>query len=210
MSIFPFSKAIEVFGAKPQAILHCGAHLADELQEYTDCGIEKVFWVEPNPDLHKEVLKKVGWLNCSSCALAAQAGQKVPFHRIYSHDFSNRGCSSLLEPTKMLDNPHLSYIDTVSVITTTIDYLNRIFGSYDCLVMDIQGYELEALKGATESLDKTIKYIVTEFTEVSMYRGDCLLSDLDEFLDHFGFKRFHKEYATNELSWGDSIYCKVK
>jgi FkbM family methyltransferase len=210
MSIFPFSKTIEVFGATPRAILHGGAHLAEELEEYKSCGVEEVFWVEPNPDLHKAVLQKVGWSHCSNCALAAKPGQKVDFHRVYSHDFSNRGCSSLLEPTKMLENPHLTYVDTVQVITTTIDYLNRVFGSFDCLVMDIQGNELEALKGATEALETSIKYILTEFTEVSMYRGDCLLEDLDQFLDHFGFKRFHKEYANGELFWGDSVYVKVK
>jgi hypothetical protein len=33
------------------AVVHCGAHLAEELEEYENVGWREVTWIEANPDL---------------------------------------------------------------------------------------------------------------------------------------------------------------
>jgi hypothetical protein len=40
-------------------IIHIGAHQAEELKTYLDCGIEDVLWVEANPNLYPYLRKKI-------------------------------------------------------------------------------------------------------------------------------------------------------
>jgi len=55
----------------------------------------------------------------------------------------------------------------------------------DLLKLDVQGYELEVLRGATESL-KTTKAVIAEVSFVEYYKGQCLFHDLVAFLAESG------------------------
>lgn len=208
MSIFPFQKCIELIGKTPTNLLHIGAHLGEEAPIYIECGIQEIFFVEPNPELYQELINNVGFLNCCDLAVSDKYGEIVNFHKVYSHDRSNRGCSSLLKPTKILENPYLEQLETIQVSTTTIDHLDKDFGPFDCLVCDAQGFELNILKGAHNALTNNITSILTEFTFVSMYENDCLLQDLIDFLKPYGFELVHKEFATEKNDWGDCLFTK--
>jgi hypothetical protein len=72
--------------------------------------------------------------------------------------------------------------------------------------MDVQGYELNVLKGAVETL-KDIDYIWTEVNYEELYNTCALMEDLDAFLEPLGFKRmFNSDYG----GWGDAYYKKIK
>ena len=36
-------------------IIHVGAHRGEEVEQYADMGAKTVIWVEPNPDVFKEM-----------------------------------------------------------------------------------------------------------------------------------------------------------
>jgi FkbM family methyltransferase len=209
--IIPFEKIMGLCrekGIGVKRLLHVGSHEAEEQSTYNEYGIS-AFHVEPNPDLFPIVKSKVGEANCSDLAVSDKMGQWADFHRIYSRDLSNKGCSSLLKPTNILDNQYLKFVDTVRVLTTTIDNLNLHVGPFDSLAIDVQGAEMLAFKGATKLLSMDyFRLIIAEFTTKSMYEGDCLLDELDEFLIKFGFSRVITEYAGSGLCWGDSVYTK--
>lgn len=209
--LIDFQEILKVLPNKPKSILHAGAHLCEEKEIYDKAGIPYVFWVECNPELFKEVVKKVTIQNCTNYAVAAKEGLELDFHRVYSLDRTNRGCSSLLKPTSIMNSPYLEQIDTIKVKTTTIDKLNLDNGPFDFLVMDIQGAEKEALKGAILTLQNpNLRGILLEFTKKSMYEGDCLLDELDNFLLQYSFKRVITKYATDdtETGWGDSLFIR--
>jgi hypothetical protein len=75
---------------------------------------------------------------------------------------------------------------------------------YDYLHIDTQGYELEVLKGAEESL-KYIKTIQVEVYREELYRGCPMIDDITGFLKEFKLKKVY----WRGLSWGDAIYKRI-
>jgi len=55
------------------------------------------------------------------------------------------------------------------------------------LKVDVQGYELEVLKGATEVLMQ-VETVVAEVSHEELYEGAPTFSQLDEFLGRYGFE----------------------
>jgi len=74
--------------------------------------------------------------------------------------------------------------------------------------MDTQGYELEILKGAVNTLEH-VDYIFTEISNEEIYKGTALIEDLDEFLEPRGFKRVETHWQ-GKGNWGDAFYLKEK
>jgi hypothetical protein len=60
--------------------------------------------------------------------------------------------------------------------------------NYNFLTIDVQGYELEVLKGSRETL-KNINYILTEVNRDELYENCARVEQLDEFLGRFNFQR---------------------
>lgn len=90
----------------------------------------------------------------------------------------------------------------------------------DLLKLDIQGSELDALKGAEKLLNKTL-VIHTEAEFSPVYRNQPLFADIDtylrenefEFIDFISmgynrYKAFPNEYSKSRLLWTDCIYLK--
>ncbi len=81
----------------------------------------------------------------------------------------------------------------------------------DILKMDIQGGELEALKGATKLLEaQKIGIIYTEVEFVSIYKDQPLFSDIELYLRQFGYRlyRIMNMHADEQgqLLWADAIF----
>lgn len=70
---------------------------------------------------------------------------------------------------------------------------------------DIQGNELNAMKGMGDLLPH-FDYIYTEVNTKHLYKGCCLLSDIDAYLTPFGFQRV--ETKMTRRGWGDALYIK--
>jgi hypothetical protein len=112
--------------------------------------------------------------------------------------------SSLLKPTQhIVQYPHITFTEGEVVTVHNLDYYQL---TPDILAMDTQGYELEVLKGATETL-KSVKVVYTEVSNVPLYEGSALVEDLDEFLQPYGFKRVRTEWVG--VTWGDAVYVKI-
>jgi hypothetical protein len=55
-----------------------------------------------------------------------------------------------------------------------------------CLKIDVQGYELHALRGAPETLSKA-DFVIIETTFISLYSGQPLFDDIYRYLRDSGF-----------------------
>jgi hypothetical protein len=86
------------------------------------------------------------------------------------------------------------------------DYHNNIM-PMNFLAMDVEGYELEVLKGATKHLQH-IDYILTEVSCEERYKGQPMVEDLDNFLVPYGFERVETNWGG--INWGDALYIKRK
>jgi FkbM family methyltransferase len=80
--------------------------------------------------------------------------------------------------------------ETIDV--TTIDSFfakNSHFERPILLKLDVQGYEMEALKGAIKSLS-SIKLVQVELSLVSTYEGAPLYGEVIDFLEEYGFELY--------------------
>jgi hypothetical protein len=55
------------------------------------------------------------------------------------------------------------------------------------LKLDVQGYELEALKGCAALLDR-FDYVIAEGSFVELYKGQALAHEIIRYLDQHGFR----------------------
>ena len=88
-----------------------------------------------------------------------------------------------------------------------INFLNNIdVSGYNFLNIDVQGFELEVLKGACGSL-KNIDSMIVEVNRDEVYSGCPMIEDIDNFLQDFNFTRV--EVGWQSKSWGDAFYAKI-
>ena len=64
---------------------------------------------------------------------------------------------------------------------------NNNIENIDLLCIDLQGYELNAIKSLGEKI-KTVKYIITECSIISTYKNGTTFYELNNYLDKYGFK----------------------
>ncbi len=102
----------------------------------------------------------------------------------------------------------LKKVDTQTISVTTIDDEIAPTSLVDIMKLDVQGYELEVLKGATQTLKNT-KVIVFEVNNHSGFKNAPTYFELDEFLRNRNFELFdilpNKRQNLKLLDW-DTIY----
>ena len=91
--------------------------------------------------------------------------------------------------------------------------MNEILKNYsdfqfNFINLDIQGTELKALKGMDYYL-KFVDYIYTEVNSCEVYKGCTIISDLDDYLNNYGFKRVKTSWVEDK-TWGDAFYIRDK
>ena len=71
--------------------------------------------------------------------------------------------------------------------------------------MDVQGYELEVLKGGTKTLEH-VDYVYCEVNRDEVYENNAYVEELDEFLSEYNMKRVETDWAGD--IWGDALYIR--
>ncbi len=79
---------------------------------------------------------------------------------------------------------------TATIETIALDQVVRQRTDFDCTVLklDLQGYELSALRGGRDTLQKSILAVVSEVRFKPLYVGDVSFQDIDGFLSSLGFR----------------------
>ena len=200
-----------------RGVIHVGAHRGEEVHQYEELGAKKIIWVEPNPDVFKEmeILLNDASASTESSAFEYAASnvdhETVDFNLYYGPDaghlVGNKGCSSLLKAKGRFED---WYQKTIKVETITIDTLveenDFDYADYDLLNLDVQGAEMLALEGATKTLNN-VNYISTEATwDNPDYIGNVMYDELKVFLESKGFKE--EEIINHGENWGDVLFVR--
>lgn len=201
-------KSYYTFGIPRKGIIHIGAREAEELPYYLEFGIEDILWVEADPTAEEALKKATSKHSGSKIALIAATDKTGPIelHRTSNHGHS----SSILDLGKHSQYyPEIVETESFTVSGYAMDeYLSAEQKSaYNVLVMDIQGAELIALKGATAYLDE-VDAIIAEVNFDELYKDCVLLPELDEFLTQQGFTRI--DTVSVAYYTGDALYVKNK
>lgn len=202
---------IDRFCFQHRGMIHVGACLADEVDEYK--RFKNVIWIEANPALIPTIESRIADLpghRVFNYAACDRDDDEVSFNIIYSDDRTNPGCSSLLELKKHKEYyPHIRKIGFVPAKTITIDTLlarnNYSPKDFNAVSIDVQGAELMVLKGMKTVLPH-VDILRAELSFEELYEGCALAHEIDEYLEQFGLTRTHTEML--HPSWGDGIYTK--
>ncbi len=190
-----------------QGIAHIGGWKCEEVHKYKKLfGDIPVVFVEPNNKLKPfidENLKYYKKVRCEYVALGNKDSQVFLNLNFSNPDNDDIGqSSSVLEP---LLHPPIG-TRKVEVEMTTADKLFKE-DNVDFLSIDVQGYELEVLKGAEKLLNQ-VNYVITEVNKTEQYKGCVLIDELDDYLNRFGFLRMETEWWGGDGDWGDAFYIK--
>ena len=187
-------------------VFHVGAHDCEEMGFYNGLGLtpDKIIWVEAIQSKVDQG-KERGIPNLYQAVITDKDDETVVFH-----ESNNVQSSSVLNlKTHLQEHPWVHYVKNTPMQTMTVDTFfkknNLDASKYSFWNFDIQGAELLALKGATESL-KYATALYLEVNEKELYENCALIGDLDKFLLPYGFSRVHTQMTSH--GWGDALYLK--
>jgi FkbM family methyltransferase len=172
---------------------------AIKLLNYYNC---KVYAFECNPDcliecnknllnLHNNTQEKICLIDK---AVSLIDNDEVLFYPFDLSKYNNMGSSSMLkidfsmrnkdDPDYNRENPQKE-IKVKGIRLDTFMNENDI-KHIDLLCIDLQGYELNAIKSLGTHLHQ-VKYIITECSIVNTYSGGASFTDLNNYLNNYNF-----------------------
>lgn len=192
----------------PATILHVGAHRGEENYFYQKLGWGRsgVIWVEAQEDLCEDLRTRLDpkLHTVINAVVWGTSNLKMDLN------VSNNGEStSLLKfGTHSITYPDVVNVDSRTVLTTRLDEVIHKEFSCEFINIDIQGAELEALKGMGDLLNRA-RWIYLEVNREDVYVGCPRVKDLDAYLSLRGFKREFTVWQRH-AGWGDAIYINEK
>lgn len=189
---------------KITGVIHIGAHHGEEKKWYNDNKIEKVIWVEANEQYYNILKNNVGEDEIIISAIGDEESEMDFF-------ISNNGQSSSFLDLNIhkKHHPDVFYVDSKKIkvrkMSNIIKEKKIDINNYNFINLDVQGYELNVLKGFDQFL-KEFDYIYTEVNSNYLYKDCALIGDIDNYLKSFGFERVLTEMTSWE--WGDAFYVK--
>ena len=188
-----------------RGIIHVGAHYGGEYQEYVDFfGSNTIIhWFEPQKDVFDVLLSNLE-SKPNNNFYNYGLGSNNEIKQIWTEKENQGESASFSKPKKHLEQyPNINFFESDYFEIKKLDEFN--IQDSNVLVLDVQGFEMEVLKGSTETL-KNIDHIFCEINSIEMYEGCPTLSELCEFLSQHGFT-LREDYWTDG-GWGDGYWSK--
>jgi FkbM family methyltransferase len=157
-------------------------------------------------------------------ALGRSCGEQAPY---VTHEPM---CSSLYPPNEpflsrfagLNEMAGLDFELEVEIITLDHFYDAEAISNINFLQIDVQGADLDVLKGATHLLSRSVLAIQIEVEFSELYKGQALFSDIDSFLRGQNFSFFDIEprhiprkcapitspQRSGQLLWGEAFYLR--
>lgn len=167
---------------------------------------------EPIPseaEIYGKALSRQSHVHLHPFALGDQSGTS----RI--HLSARRDSSSLLPigPGQTSIFPETGEVGTQEITVKCLDELPEIWRPFRNLLLkiDVQGFELAVLKGASEALGHC-RYVYCECSEIELYSGQALASDIYQYLSGRGFRsvmRLNSTYSKGELVQADHLFERL-
>lgn len=197
----------KLYQVEPMGILHVGAHDGEEYQEYLAnnmLGGGSCIWVEAQPNKAEQLEEKL---------------RNDPKHKVINAlAWSEEVWLELKVTTRTASSSvfdlgyHAQFYKDIKVEKTTpvkavrLDSILSEADSFDFVVLDVQGAELEALRGLGDLLGN-VNWVFTEVSKKNLYIGGASHVDVDKFMQSVGFRRRFVEWDRN-AGWGDALYVR--
>ena len=192
-----------------QCLIQVGAHEGHEAPILDSAGYHNIIWIEADPDVFSRLQFNLEKYDPSqhqayNALITQQSGKTYHFYR-----YSNQGASSsIYQPTDLFSQSFEGISVTensVELLSTSLDdFIQSHSLSPTTLIIDVQGAELEVLKGGQETLSG-VDVVEVEISQQAIYEGGSLFSQVNELLKNAGFTR------VTHVPWhGDILYLKIE
>ena len=181
-------KVLKEAGFQPSCILDAGANQGRWTQSVKQIFPEASFLMLEANEYHREVLQKVGVL-FKIAVLGATDGKQSTFYMTKhpAHGAANTGASMFREMSGIFDD---GLLVAQNMSLRTIDSLVSESVLRDCsfnlVKLDLQGAEIEALKGAKQVL-KSAAVVFLELSVVPYNMGAPLWFEVHLFMESIGY-----------------------
>jgi FkbM family methyltransferase len=198
--LIPVKVLKRFWGVNPRTVVHVGAHNAEELDDYKSAGWGSVIWIEAQPQKAADLVRRIP----ANHSLIEAAVWDISGIDLNLNIMTNTESTSLLNlGTHSSEHPTVHLSHKIPIKTKTLAELLSGKPAPELVALDIQGVELRALKGYGSKISE-VKWIYCEVNKAQLYEDCCLISEIDEYLSHFGFMRSATRWTTH--NWGDALY----
>jgi len=196
-----FDNLVNKYNLNIRGVISIGAHFGEENEMFDKYNIKNKLFFEPVPHTF-EILKQ----NIKDGILVNKAlGNENRKITMNIERINNGQSSSILKSVKhSIQYPWITFDEQIEVDMIRLDDYPKS-NLYNFIMIDVQGYELEVLKGAEKTLEN-IDYIISEINRDEVYENCAKIEQLDEYLSKFGFERLETDWGGD--TWGDAFYMK--
>ena len=201
---------LDPFFKTAKGVIHSGAHNGGEILIYAQHKLP-VLWIEANPEIFPRLLANLRGIPRQYALCGLVGSQRKP--NVEFHISNNDGASSsvyLFDQHKSIW-PEIDFVKKMYLPQSTLPQLLDEAGismqSYDTLVMDVQGSELEILKGVPD-LSKRFERVQLEACDFPAYRGAPMKKELDAYLREQGFSLIASKVFATGRNGEQSMDCR--
>ena len=189
--IIEINEIIKKYNMNISGVIHIGAHYGEEIPNYVNVGIKNIILFEPLEENFKVLKKNISpYLNLNIKKYQVALGNQNTTITM-NLSSNNLESSSILEPKQHLNlYPDITFDRTEEVELQKLDDYNC--NNYNFINMDVQGYELEVLKGAKDTLNH-IDYVYCEVNRDEIYEGNAYIEDIDKYLSKYNMRRVGRD-----------------
>jgi FkbM family methyltransferase len=201
--LIDFSDLIKKYNMNISGIIHIGAHYGEEIHDYINNDIKKIVAFEPlveNYSILQDNIRRLGIdVETHQTALGSSSGETLMYV-----SSNQKQSSSILKPkVHLTQHPNVFFDTTENVTIKTLDEFN--IDGCNFINMDVQGYELEVLKGSKDTLND-IDYVYCEVNRDELYENNAYIEEIDDFLSRYNMIRVETDWSG--VTWGDALYIK--
>jgi FkbM family methyltransferase len=196
------------FGLRPTCLVHVGANDGAEAELYSASGISKALYIEAVPDIFELLEHRLSNYpgHSAYCAVCAEAdGNTVEF---FVADNKGQSSSMFEFGTHATSHPNVRFQGSLTVTTRALDSIlaeQQLKTRWDALVVDVQGAEMQVLRGARSLLNQVCCAMI-EVSDGEVYRGGAQLDEILSFMSYYDFEL--RYLFINHHNWGDGFFVK--
>jgi FkbM family methyltransferase len=194
---------IQKYNMDIKGIIHIGGHYGEELEDYVRNGVQEIIIFEPITSSFEILKERSQNINANIQGHQVALGSTPGTFKMYVSN-NEKQSSSILKPKVHLEQHAWVLFDDFEDVEV------KLLDDFDCeghnfICMDVQGYELEVLKGGTKTLEG-VDYICCEVNRAELYENNAYVEEIDSYLSQYNMTRVETNWAGG--TWGDALYVR--